>query len=111
MATMTDYHEFCDETGRIIDWFELERLGIESELIGSCAYGRHELPLLIAFCQENPSYHILSQLGHDLILNHVDHRAKLYLIGEGNSDPALCFVGKPGHNCISYKDALKAARE
>jgi len=110
MATMTDYDDFCDETGRLIDWVEANRLGIASKICGVCTYGRTELRSLQDFCRTYDEYHLLSQLGPHVVVNRVDPRARLYLLGNGNSDPSLNYVGRVNEG-ISLAAALKVARE
>jgi hypothetical protein len=110
MKVFTDYCEFARETGRLIDWRLAERLGISPRLPTIGTYELDELQRLEAFCRDHPEYHILSQITVFFLVNRVDPRARNYLLGNGNADADLCFLGRK-QDLIGLKEALKLAKE
>jgi hypothetical protein len=105
----TDYCEFATETGRMKDWRLLERLGFSPKLPSISMYELSELPRLKAFCREHPEFHIMSYVAQHFIVNRIDRRAIWYALGDGNSDPDLCYLGRR-EETISLEEAIKHAR-
>lgn len=54
---------------------------------------------LVEFCQKNPSYHIISEVGPGVDINKPLEGMCSYRLGKGDKDPELAYVKK-----IDWKD-------
>lgn len=94
MKFIKDLNDFYETTGIIIDWNELNYLGIIPHLDLS-TFGRGELPKLRRFCLANPAYHILSSLSGPVTVNFDHPDGILFKLGDGDQDPELAFLHGP----------------
>ncbi len=82
--------EFRQRTAVLVD-YEFEDVSIEPDsMIGTFETSR--LEELKQFCQENPNYHIISELNFCLYFNKVLPNAQQFYLGQGDENPDLvCF--------------------
>lgn len=89
MRILTSYFEFAAEVKMILDSFRLHDMG----LICSTSLAGFFIPLevddLIAFCQDNPSFHIVSGCTNGLVWNRYHPDGNVYNLAEGNPDPKM----------------------
>ena len=104
MKFMRDLFAFNDLTGRIFGWRDIERLGIHMEFPDS-SFTRKELSMLKEFCARNEGFHILSRIAPKVVVNHLDERAFIYHLGNGSTDPDLCFYDSRPLDPRSWKTA------
>lgn len=83
MKLFIDYADFSRTTGRIIDNDRLEGLSLyPCTRLGQ--FEPEQLPALIAFCESNPSYHIISLMDGLFFINALKHNAFAYYLGTGD---------------------------
>ena len=104
MKIIRDLFAFNDLTGCKFGWRDIERLGIQMEFPDS-SFNRKELPMLKEFCARNEGFHILSRIAPRVVVNHLDERAFLYHLGNGSTDPSLCFYDNSPLDPQSWKTA------
>lgn len=91
MKITRDILTFNELTGCTFGQRALERLGIPSEY-ADAAFSREELPKLKEFCARSEGlFHIISRIAPMVMVNYLDERAFFYLLGNGSTDPGLCF--------------------
>ena len=66
------------------------------------------LPELIAYCNQNPDYHIISYLKSNQIqINKIVENAAFYRLGKGDCDPELTYIMKINSQAIWDLQILK----
>lgn len=86
MRIAKDHHEFFLNTQMIRCQDRLRDLGIEvSDILGSI--WPSEIDRVIAFCERNPAFHIVSYFGNSTYINRYDEGGGLFFLAEGDNDP------------------------
>ena len=83
-----DYCAFSDQTGIFLTSIELAFLGFQRDCF-SGFFRSPELPAILAFCKENPSYHIISVTEPGRYENRYVSGKQLYFLGDGDTNPNL----------------------
>ncbi len=86
MKLTYDLHEFSRKVKTISDYERLVELGFTTQTLSGIFFPS-DIPALLAFCEENPEFHITSGLGEGIIVNRLDPRGKSFKLAEGNNDP------------------------
>ena len=102
MKTIRDIDTFEELTGFIFSVSTLKELGIPS-VFADAAFSRRELPRLQEFCARNEGFHIISRLAGKVMVNYFDPRAFLYHLGNGSTDPSLCYFDPSPFKPRSWK--------
>ena len=85
---IVDMDEFCRRVGLVSSHVELEWLGFKMESFGGTLRARR-LPELLAFCAENPEYHIMTYTDLGRIANKYVPDKDLYFLAKGDKNPCL----------------------
>jgi hypothetical protein len=86
MKVTTDFSEFFDTVGLIIDQRRLRALGLQIENVTG-TISPHEIEDVLDFCAQNPQYHVVSMIGEGIFLNRYDPRGDRFQLCDGDNDP------------------------
>ncbi len=91
MILYSDFGEFYSDVGLLGHIDDFEGLQIRPcRLLGS--FDEHRLPELIAFCENNPRFHIISCMDEGALLNKFDEDGLFFKLGKGDSDPKIVYL-------------------
>lgn len=85
MILFTDYGEFFDEVGRVIDLNFLISEGLTPEDT-ACNFRANKIDALLDFCKKHPEYHIITMLTAETRVNKYIPGHNTYQLGNGNAD-------------------------
>ena len=91
MLVFRDFAAFFEETGVVIDWRRLAKLGIPCQFLDGI-YARDELPMVREFCKKFSGWHLVSSMNMVLTVNREAPNALHYRIADGNDDPELVLM-------------------
>ena len=95
-------YEFYCKAGILSSMEELEEIGIEPpDAVGS--FRRSRVEELIAFCKENPTYHIVTRINSYLTVNRFVDGDYIFKLANGDNNPNL--VLKFPQEVIDHLDA------
>jgi hypothetical protein len=90
MSCYKIYRQFVERVGMITTDSRLQELGIHP-----CAplaiFRRERLGELQQFCQQNPEYHIVSQLNANVLINRPAPAARLFFLAYGDQDKKVFY--------------------
>ena len=83
-----DRAAFCDRTGLLWNFLELQSMGFQRE---DCtgAFSSKDVSLLLDHCRRNPGYHIISIIGQGHYVNRYIPDQRWYYLGDGDTNPIL----------------------
>ena len=85
---IVDISDFIRRVGFVNSYLELEWLGFKTESYGG-SFRARRLPELVAFCAENPEYHIITYTDLGRIANKYVPDKDLYMLANGDKNPSL----------------------
>ena len=93
-----DYSDFMKRIGLLFGPRQMSVIGIPPDEIWG-TFWESSSSMLLAFCKENPTYHILTSTGPGRFENRYIPGQKFYLLGEGDKNPNLvldiCLIKNP----------------
>ncbi len=86
MKLTYDFKEFFQRVKTISDYYRLWDMGFRTQSIAGMFFPT-DVPELLAFCEEDPRYHLTSALPGGIIVNRYDTRGGCHKLAEGDNDP------------------------